>query len=80
MLMVSGSIYIVTNGSEEEDMKTFLDIGICNSFASNLSSSYVKHEKGKKRELMNSEYERSSILYLLQLSCQQQNIWLIPLH
>ena len=54
--MVSGSIYIVTNGSEEEDMKTFLDIGICNSFApsnrtSNLSSSYVKHEKGKKENL-----------------------------
>ena len=82
MLTVSGSIYIATNGSEEEDMKTFLDIGIFNSFApsnrtSNLSSSYDKREK-EKRELINSEYERSSILYLLQLSCQQQNIWLIP--
>ena len=54
MLTVSGSIYIATNGSEEEDMKAFLDIGIFNSFAtsnrtSNLSSSYVKHEKEKKR-------------------------------
>ena len=54
MLMVSGSIYIATNGSEEEDMKTFLDIGIFNSFApsnrtSNFSSSYDKREKEKKR-------------------------------
>ena len=72
----SARLDIAVNGFwGERHERTSQDKRVFNPHASSnrTSSSCVKHEK--EREFKNSKYERQSTFHLLQLSCQQQEVW-----